>query len=246
MKKTTLKRSDYRFSHTGETKARSYHTKFTANRWRSLIWTFEQTIITSIVTKYFPQGHYRHLDFACGTGRITTLLAKSATSSIGIDISDDMLQIAKRENAGPTYICADITKNSVEFDNCFDLITAFRFFPNSQTALRNEALHQLSTLICAGGILILNNHKNSTSLVYQASRVLKGKRHHAMKHNEVRDLADSHGFTLKERLGIGYLPCADRFCWLPTTIAQPIEKLAQSARLPPYLASNNIYVMQKL
>ncbi|OQB14606.1 MAG: dTDP-3-amino-3,4,6-trideoxy-alpha-D-glucopyranose [Firmicutes bacterium ADurb.Bin193] len=51
------------------------------------------------------------LDLACGTGTLTTILAKRGYDMIGLDISPDMLSIAetKRGSLPIRYICNDMT-----------------------------------------------------------------------------------------------------------------------------------------
>ena len=55
---------DYRSSHLGNDKARSYHQQFQNNRYRAMIWDKEKIILNEIVKKNFLDngvGHY--LDF---------------------------------------------------------------------------------------------------------------------------------------------------------------------------------------
>lgn len=49
------------------------------------------------------------LDLGCGTGKITRLLAESGYDMIGVDYSEEMLQIAmEQETEGILYLCQDM------------------------------------------------------------------------------------------------------------------------------------------
>jgi len=72
----------------------------------------------------------RALDVACGTGQSTVALKEIADSVIGVDISDEMLGLAK-QGSGIEYRNASAEDLSVFEDGSFDLITtsmAFHWF----------------------------------------------------------------------------------------------------------------------
>lgn len=63
------------------------------------------------------------LDLACGTGKLTRMIAKKFPESkiTGLDISESYLEIAKKNNlANITYVCQDAEK--MNLDNKFDCI----------------------------------------------------------------------------------------------------------------------------
>jgi demethylmenaquinone methyltransferase/2-methoxy-6-polyprenyl-1,4-benzoquinol methylase len=49
------------------------------------------------------------LDVACGTGALTAILARRAGSHrvVGVDVSDEMLRVARRRHAGITFVDGD-------------------------------------------------------------------------------------------------------------------------------------------
>src|SRR5690554_5494081 len=100
-----------------------------------MIWALEKDAIDRICKRYFPREIGSHLDFACGSGRLIGFLRDRVGSSIGVDVSTDMLEIAKREVGDAKLIHADLTDCDVLGQEKFQLITAFRFFPNAQEEL---------------------------------------------------------------------------------------------------------------
>ena len=50
------------------------------------------------------------LDLACGTGNITHLLSKGGYDLIGIDMSEDMLAVARQKGSKPLFVCQDMRK----------------------------------------------------------------------------------------------------------------------------------------
>jgi len=76
----------------------------------------------------------RALDVACGTGQSTVALKEIADSVIGVDISDEMLGLAK-QSSGIEYRNANAEDLSMFEDGSFDLITtsmAFHWFDHKR------------------------------------------------------------------------------------------------------------------
>lgn len=129
----------------------------------------EGELVPQIVSRLFPAGVPSYLDFACGTGRIISLVEPYARVSIGIDISEKMLAEARPRCPRTTFIVADLTRASVDAGP-FDLITGFRFLGNAQHSLRLEALRALRRVLKPGGYLLMNNHRNPWSIQSMMSR----------------------------------------------------------------------------
>jgi len=60
------------------------------------------------------------LELACGTGRITTHLAENGVNITGIDISEDMLKVARRKSPQTSWLLGDMRNFGI--DTMFDLI----------------------------------------------------------------------------------------------------------------------------
>ncbi|WP_146048793.1 class I SAM-dependent methyltransferase, partial [Pseudanabaena sp. BC1403] len=60
------------------------------------------------------------LEIGCGTGRITTHLAQNGIKITGIDISEDMLNIARKKSSQVSWIHSDM--RNININDLFDLI----------------------------------------------------------------------------------------------------------------------------
>ena len=90
------------------------------------------------------------LDVACGTGVLfPDYLSRNVNSLTAIDISPEMVKIAREKFPEVTVLCGDV--ESAEFDRKFDCIViynAFPHFPNPENLIR-----VLSTYLKPGGTL---------------------------------------------------------------------------------------------
>ncbi len=241
----------YRESHLH--KGIDYHETFSSIPYRSMVWDLEQRLLSRIVLDYFADDTPRYLDFACGTGRILAFLAPYCRSALGVDLSTSMLDVARRVAAGIDVIEADITKDDHLRGREFDLITVFRFFPNAEGELREEALGALVRHLSSGGILVFNNHKNSGSV---RSRLGAAKRRalggvarvrdrRTMSDLDARTLVCGAGLRVDRVYHLGVLPIADHMTWLPRDAMTSIESwLSRIAFLAP-MAQNLIYVCRR-
>jgi len=86
-----LKTPDYRDSHTGpNSSAIGYDENWRFETFDSIVWEREKNLLKYFMNRYVMKKQ-RYLDFACGTGRILHHLEDQFDSSIGVDISSNML-----------------------------------------------------------------------------------------------------------------------------------------------------------
>lgn len=162
---------DYRSSHLD--KGRGYHDKFEGANYRAVLWKLERAILTRIVQRRFrDRDAVRHLDFACGTGRVLSHLSPLVGQSVGVDVSESMIEVAREELPDVQVHLADVTRDPVLDDQRFELITAFRFFPNAEWKLRDDAMAKLVQLLAPDGVIVFNNHIRKGSLRFAFRRLL--------------------------------------------------------------------------
>lgn len=181
---------DYRESHTD--RGSDYDETLTTSPFDAYMARWEAIHVEKILCSRFPDGVDKYLDFACGTGRVTSLIAPHARVCVGVDISESMLDAAKRKLPTVRFVHADLTKEERDLGQ-FDLVSAFRFFGNAQAELRETVLGVLERLVAPGGYLLANNHRNPMAL---AHLILKAK---GVEHE--MDLTDSGFRTLLARFG---------------------------------------------
>lgn len=196
--------NDYRESHLN--KGEDYDEVFRIRLRESLLWELEKEILTNAVQRRFVNQTPNHLDFACGTGRILRHLQPYVGQSTGVDVSPTMLAVASKNARGSETILGDLTREPLLDGRKFDLITAFRFFPNAQPDLRKEAIQALSPLLSDGGLLIFNNHMTDSSSLRRLQRMANRRVGHTMSQSEVDQVCDWGRLQIEVDYGIGILP----------------------------------------
>jgi len=234
----------YRESH--KAKGEDYQAFFSENLRVALLWQIEQRILRDLVSRFVGDRKVAHLDFACGTGRLLSFLHSMVDSSTGVDISESMLEVAKTNCPDAEFHLGDITRQEIIPDRQFDLITAFRFFPNAEKSLREEVIVALAKRLVPGGYLVFNNHRNHSSLAYALRRMIKLGRGgpQGMTQAEVSALLKLAGLKQVRTYHAGVLPEAQSFLVRPRILATWFEKVA--SRLPlARFAEDVIYVCRK-
>ena len=156
-----------------------------------------------LIPALFPNAKPRYLDFACGTGRITQVVAPHAGETVGVDISPTMLEHARLKCPGASFVEADLTKASVDLGR-FDLVTSFRFFGNAQQDLRAAVLPALNRALKPGGYLIINSHRNPRSIAALLHGLTGGEPSGMDLHwNKLKALLRRHGFEIVRVQPIG-------------------------------------------
>lgn len=110
----------------------------------------------------------RVLDLCCGYGRHARALAEIAGCHlVGLDLSEDYLAIASRDNTYPgvEFVHGDMRDIpfSNEFDAVINLFTSFGFFIDD--AENENVLHQVRKALRPGGLFLLD-YENKFYFVY--------------------------------------------------------------------------------
>ena len=153
--------TDYRTSHLA--RGADYDDALAAAPFDAYMARIERELLLQIVPGLFPGGVPRYLDFACGTGRVTETIAPLSDVSVGVDVSASMLARAKEKCPRARFVRHDVTRSPLQLE-AFDLVSSFRFLGNAQPELRTAALRAIHGLLAPEGYLIVNNHRNPSSL----------------------------------------------------------------------------------
>ncbi len=122
-------------------------------------WDDTQVYNEEIIAFIFDKGEIFHgkrvLDIACGTGVLFPDYISRGAEVVGVDISAEMLRIAKRKFPGVQVICADAEEYS--FEKNYDAVmiyNAFPHFPQPEKLIENlsKALKEGGRLSVAHGI----------------------------------------------------------------------------------------------
>ena len=244
--------SSFRESHLH--KGLDYHHAFLSFSHRATIWRLEQRNLLDLVQRNFSSERPRYLDFACGTGRILGYLSSYCRSAVGVDVSASMLDIARGSGIAAEIIHADITRDDILCKREFDLITAFRFFPNAECELRKAALRALVLHLSKEGVLVFNNHKNAGSLRDRLGSAKRWMRRHSaspsqgrlMSESDVQKLVSEAGLTINQVFHLAVLPFSEHRMWIPQPMVVAIEGVLSRIRWLRPLAQNVIYVCHRV
>ena len=205
----TATKISYRDSHTYPAKGAEYERHYETQAWDRFLWSREREILLKILAKYFASRDVHLLDFACGTGRITSLLEDCVTTSTGVDVSSSMLAVARQKLKHTEIIEADITVDNIFKPKPFNFITAFRFFLNAEPELRSMTIETLADLLTDDGILVFNNHHNLGSpwikLLHTRHRQKNPEgTFNVMSIEQMKDLVESAGLKIAELYPVGF------------------------------------------
>lgn len=108
---------------------------------------------------------YRVLDMACGAGRHSILLAKKGLIVTAVDLSDNLLSIAKKtadeENLKIEFVKSDIREfnTNLDFDLVVNLFTSFGYFESDEE--NYSVLRKAYDLTLPGGYFVLDFFNSS-------------------------------------------------------------------------------------
>ena len=207
----------YNKSHQSKEMAEKYD-KVVGNRFENVIYDLEKRTIKKVIKKYFNGGVDKYLDFACGTGRITSIVENYSKSSTGVDISEEMLRIAKQKCKKTRFIRKDILSDE-KFNEKFNLITSFRFFLNADDTLRRAVLERLRKNLNDEGYLVFNIHMNRYSLIgfqfFLRKILFKSKVINTMSLYYTKKILKEKGYKIVEIIPLAHIPGRLNFILLP-------------------------------
>ncbi len=227
--------ADYRQSHVG--KGADYDCDLAAGAFDSYMTAREAVLLPEVVRALFPNSPPKYLDFACGTGRITSIVEPLARESCGVDVSASMLAEAARKCPKTRFVLRDLTKEALD-ETAFDLATAFRFFGNAQDDLRRAAFPAVSRHLVQGGYFVFNNHRNLASgraLLQKATGRFED--HADLDLAKIRRLMEPAGLEVVRTTGIGWWQLAHRFnrpAAFRSHLATLLEPLSTLNAVAPY------------
>lgn len=206
----TREEDSYRFSHADPAKGMQYDAHYREDPWTAFLWRREQIVLDEILSG--ASGIRCALDFACGTGRITSFLAERVDDVTGVDVSESMLSQARTRVPSASLLRVDLTSGDHPLmSRRFDLITSFRFFVNAEDSLRRAAMSALSGLLAPGGTIVFNNHHHIGSpyiRTVRAAELARGRPYRSMSRAEMEELAESAGLRIDSihSVGVVHIP----------------------------------------
>jgi SAM-dependent methyltransferase len=236
-------------------KVKNYEKEYDHGNYSFFEWELEKSVLEILLKRHLQEKATNHLDFACGTGRVTQFMMPFAHHTLGVDISPAMTELAKAKCPKARFLITDITVDPEELKHLgpFDLITVFRFLAPAENDLRIAVLKILVSCLLPNGLLIINNNANLTSLLYPTllirsllGRPFKNSINYiqALPYRNLTRLLNSVGMDIVEAAGVCFIPrlIAGR---LPRFLWYPLEKALSRINPAPPLAVNQIVVAKK-
>ncbi|MEI6288339.1 MAG: class I SAM-dependent methyltransferase [Actinomycetota bacterium] len=116
-------------------------------------------LIAQIVNKYNIKTDIC-LDVACGTGNISRLLAELGFGVVGVDISPEMIQIAKSKMPKERFVCSDIRNLALSKEYTQGISFAVSFYDSLNYLLTDEdmirAFRSVYSSISSGTIFLFD------------------------------------------------------------------------------------------
>jgi len=133
--------------------------------YESYVWSMQQPFLLEEARALASVSPYLYyLDFACGTGRVLAALSPCAGTVTGVDVSPAMLRQAAEKVPAARLIEGDVTRTPNILEGQYDLITAFRFFLNTEPDVRLAVMRALAMVLRdSDSRLIFNVHGNALS-----------------------------------------------------------------------------------
>jgi SAM-dependent methyltransferase len=203
--------------------------EYGAGSYSSYVWELQRPVVGEILREFRAQTGRpcSLLDFACGTGRVLSYLEPLVEAAEGVDISPQMVAVARTKCVKSRLQVGDILAQPGLLQKQYDIITAFRFLLNVEPEIRRRALRRLREVLREpDGLLVANVHGNSRSLRHPAimwRRWRTGSQPadamlNELSPGEARTLLRECGFQVVRQFGFGILP--------PTLYRTPLRGFA--------------------
>jgi SAM-dependent methyltransferase len=167
----------------------------------------QRRYLRRLVARTFDEPPVHH-DFACGTGRGVRLLRGLVREAHGYDPSPAMLERARSSGAPAQW--HEIGTTGPAVPSTVDgpaVVTVLRLLLNVSDEVRDRAVAFAGRATANGGLLVLENHGNVSSLRHLRHRRRAGDPWYAeLSHAQVRELLARHGFRLVEWYGCAMFP----------------------------------------
>lgn len=239
-------------------KATAYD-KIVQSKHIQLIYTLEKQVLE----QYFSQinaGNKTAMDFACGSGRWTQVLEEHFSKVTGVDVSENMVSLARTKCQKADFIVTDITSGQVNpalEGRRFDVITAFRLYKNAQESLRWAVTEALPMYLKDDGIFIFDLHLNTFSfmgILASMMRLLRFPKLFGTSELLIRTISlcdinrlftDSE-FEVVDYFGMGVLPGRSNTVLSPQKLLYGIESFFTNRKILRFMSYTILVVAKKV
>ena len=126
----------------------------------------KEEIISIILDNAHIKEGIRVLDVACGTGVLFEDYIKRGACVVGIDLSSEMVKVARGKYPNINIICGDVEETY--FDESFDVIHIYNAFPHFPSPV--SLIQHLSQYVKTGGYLSVSHSMSKDALALHHKR----------------------------------------------------------------------------
>jgi 2-polyprenyl-3-methyl-5-hydroxy-6-metoxy-1,4-benzoquinol methylase len=223
-----------------------------------LIYELEKQTLEKLFSKINSRGK-SVMDFACGTGRWTEFLEKHFKEIAGIDVSENMIQIARQKCKKASFFVTDITSENTDKEvlgKKFDVITSFRFYKNAQKQLRQQVTEVIPKYLKQDGLFIFDLHLNTFSFMGILATIMHLLRLHRLfkigeltirtiSLGDIKRLFKDTPLKIIDYYGMGILPGRSNYTVLPQKLLYKTESFFTNKRILRRFAYNILVIAQK-
>ena len=99
----------------------------------------------------------RVLDVGCGPGQVSALVRSHGRAAVAIDLTFEMLAVARRRVAATAVVCGDVRRLPLS-GACFDAVVCWYSLHNMPRTALPGALGEVRRVVRAGGGLLVATH----------------------------------------------------------------------------------------
>jgi SAM-dependent methyltransferase len=190
--------------------------EYAVGSYSARMWQLQRPVVEKLLSdvRQSQTGLAKLLDFACGTGRVLSCVEPLADTTDGIDISEEMVAVARAKCRHARLQVGDILANPELLQTDYDVITCFRLLLNLEPEMRGRILRRLREVLKPAGCLLVNVHGNSRSLRHPAIVWRRWRERNErsdvmlneMSPAETEKILGESGFRIARKIGFGILP----------------------------------------
>jgi len=232
--------------------------ELTQSRHIKLIYELEKQMLVGILDR-IDSNEKTVMDFACGTGRWTQFIEQHFKETVGVDVSNEMVELAQNKCGKTNFVVTDITQAAVDqqlIGRQFDVITAFRFYKNAQEDLRKSATQAIARYLKDDGLFIFDLHLNTFSFMgILANAIRVSRMQKILKVGDltvrtislglIRKLFCNTPLEIVDYYGMGVLPGRSNCTILPQKMLYKIESFFTKKKVLRRFSYNILIIAKK-
>jgi predicted TPR repeat methyltransferase len=144
-------------------------------------------LVCAQIARLRPQGAMDILDLGCGTGLCGPLLKPLARRMVGVDLSPNMLEVARKREIYDELVCSDLSQFMAGKIGQYDLIVCTDVF--IYVGVLDQVFESARQTLRPGGLFAFSLERSEDE-----DLVLRPSRRYAHSLRYIGNLATAHGF----------------------------------------------------